>query len=301
MGLRLLFAGVAQFALQLLDAGHELGGVALPYLDDEEDIWALLSHCTANQVPVWPGWRLTDETSDDDRAEVAAAGPYDVLLVMSFDRRIGAWARELGQGGAWNLHPSLLPRHRGYNPYYWTIRSGDPVAGVTLHHLEESFDTGHIILQQSLPVSPTTTSGQLWEQLNEISVPLVVDALEMLEHGDDLPAVPQDETRATHAPKPRSEHLELDVRATVDDVLRAIRAATPQPGPLLTVRGLPFIIRGARPGPLPPRGSRPGDYFLDGERAAVVVRDGSVVPLGLETLGGQMVTLAQVAGLGGAS
>ncbi len=75
------------------------------------------------------------------------------LIVSWFWTRLlpAAWLNATRYGGI-GVHPSLLPRHRGPNPYFWSIDCGDLEAGVTLHTLAPEYDTGTLLLQRAIPV-----------------------------------------------------------------------------------------------------------------------------------------------------
>lgn len=79
-------------------------------------------------------------------AELAALRP-DVVCVACFPLRLPPTLLALPPHGCLNMHPSLLPQHRGPEPLFWALRSGAPVTGVTIHHMDEGFDTGAIALQ----------------------------------------------------------------------------------------------------------------------------------------------------------
>ena len=64
--------------------------------------------------------------------------------------------------GALNLHPSLLPRHRGATPIPAAILAGDPETGVTLMRMDEGLDTGPIVAQRAVPRSTTTPRHRRW-------------------------------------------------------------------------------------------------------------------------------------------
>ena len=63
-----------------------------------------------------------------------------------------------------NYHNSLLPRHRGRNAPTWAIFSGDSFAGATWHQIDAGIDTGPIIAQKTVPITPQTTALQLVAQ-----------------------------------------------------------------------------------------------------------------------------------------
>ena len=69
---------------------------------------------------------------------------------------------EVAPLGAIGVHPSLLPRHRGPDPYFWAIESGDLETGVTAHRLEEEYDTGAILAQRRLAIDASWNSWTRW-------------------------------------------------------------------------------------------------------------------------------------------
>jgi methionyl-tRNA formyltransferase len=118
-----------------------------------------------NDVPVW----LPQGGSLQDAAETQRllneARP-DVVIVASWGEIFKqAWLESLGILRIWNLHPSLLPAHRGPNPYAATILAGDVQSGVTLHRLVADVDAGEIIAQWPMDLAPQETSISLREHI----------------------------------------------------------------------------------------------------------------------------------------
>jgi methionyl-tRNA formyltransferase len=109
---------------------------------------------------------------DADLVAIRAARP-DLVLVTGWPRRLPAALNDAAPLGAINVHPSLLPRHRGRAPVFWTILSGDATTGVTLHRLEPALDAGPIVLQRSLAVPARATSAGLERLLDTLAGELV--------------------------------------------------------------------------------------------------------------------------------
>ncbi len=82
-------------------------------------------------------------------AELAGAGG-DVAVVVAYGKLIPAELLRVPPRGFVNLHPSLLPRHRGPSPIQWALVCGDRVTGVTTMELDPGMDTGPILLQRSV-------------------------------------------------------------------------------------------------------------------------------------------------------
>ena len=71
----------------------------------------------------------------------------DVVVMASFDQILSADTLAVPTRAWLNIHPSLLPRHRGPEPIYWTIVNGDVEAGITSHHTVPRIDAGPILAQ----------------------------------------------------------------------------------------------------------------------------------------------------------
>jgi methionyl-tRNA formyltransferase len=95
----------------------------------------------------------------------------DWLISFSFGYFLGAGVRAIPKLGALNVHPALLPFNKGSYPNVWSIVDKTP-AGVTLHFMDEGLDTGDIVAQDTVTVSPTDTGASLYHRLEEASIDL---------------------------------------------------------------------------------------------------------------------------------
>ena len=76
----------------------------------------------------------------------------DLTVCSGFPWKIPQAALDVPRLGSINLHPALLPRHRGPIPLAWALRDGDPVWGMTWHRMDAELDTGNILAQGSVPI-----------------------------------------------------------------------------------------------------------------------------------------------------
>ncbi len=110
-----------------------------------------------------------------------------------------------------NLHPSLLPRHRGPYPGFWELRDGDQESGISLHQVTGSFDSGPLLAQASFPITPGMRFAELLTQQAALAAGPILDAV--LNHATNgLPPRPQDESLASYQPAPVGEDFVLDSR-----------------------------------------------------------------------------------------
>lgn len=147
-------------------------------------------------IPVIPATN-SNQTMVADRLRVERP---DLIGVAIFPRRIPQEIIDLAPLGAVNVHPSLLPRHRGPLPVFWTYHADDRAAGVTVHHVNQVFDAGDIILQESLPLPRAYPAVKLDEDIARHGAFLLRSAAEALAYGQ-APRVVQDERAATYAPR----------------------------------------------------------------------------------------------------
>jgi methionyl-tRNA formyltransferase len=135
-------------------------------------------------------------------AEQLHAVRTDLICIAIFPRLIPSEIIASASLGAINVHPSLLPRHRGPLPLFWTYHADDRVAGATVHHVNQSFDAGDVILQDSFPLPRGYPAAQLNEDVARRGASLLRSAVEALA-GGQAPRVAQDEGAATYAPRVR--------------------------------------------------------------------------------------------------
>ncbi|HYP77990.1 MAG TPA: formyltransferase family protein [Polyangiaceae bacterium] len=204
------------------------------------------------------------------RIEQALARAKPDLIVSWFWTRLlpAAWLNAAPWGGV-GVHPSLLPRHRGPNPYFWSIDSGDRETGVTLHTLAPEYDTGAILLQRALTVGERN-SWQLARALDRPSLSLLREGVGRFARSHPPTPTTQDEQAATWAPEPTGRELSVDWSWPTARILRRIRAISPVPGLAVEVAELRFFVTRAEPA---------GDFVhaLEPGEAAVVGRPGTLV------------------------
>src|SRR5436309_10150765 len=83
-----------------------------------------------------------------------------------------------------NLHASLLPRWRGAAPIQAAIAAGDRETGITVMFMDEGLDTGDILLQRKIDISPTETGSSLHDRLAQIAPDALLESLRLLTAGN---------------------------------------------------------------------------------------------------------------------
>ncbi|NWG00654.1 MAG: methionyl-tRNA formyltransferase [Thermoanaerobaculaceae bacterium] len=276
--MRIVFFGTPDFAVPslraLVEAGHE---VALVVSRPDKPAGRRLRVATPPVVAearrlglaVTQPAKLSGEGFAARLREVAA----EVAVVVAYGRLIPAPLLAIPRWGFVNLHPSLLPRHRGPSPIQWAIASGDSTTGVSTMLLDEGMDTGPILLQRPTAIGPGERALELERRLAELGAELVVATLAGLEAGTVRPQ-PQDHRLATVTPKLERSMGRVDWHLTAQELERRCRAFDPWPGLYCTFRGGRLKVHGLEVGP-PLAGTEPPGTVVAVSASGISVRCGS--------------------------
>jgi methionyl-tRNA formyltransferase len=204
-------------------------------------------------------------------AELQDAGA-DLIVLADYGRIIPAAVLELPRHGALNIHPSLLPRHRGAAPVPGAILAGDEVTGVTLMRMDEGLDTGPVLAQREIALDGTEVAPELEARLASIGADLLVEHLPAWLDGS-LQARPQPDEGATLTRLLRREDGRLDPSLPAAALERQVRAYQPWPGSFLEIDGVRVKVwRSAVLGQ--PLSVEPGDIILSEGTIALGTADG---------------------------
>jgi methionyl-tRNA formyltransferase len=223
-------------------------------------------------------------------AEIAALSP-GLGVLADYGQIVPPALLDLPTHGILNVHPSLLPRHRGATPVPATILAGDPEAGVTIILMDAGLDTGPILAAERWPLRGDETAPDLELEAAARGARLVTSILPPWLAGELRP-VPQDETAATLTrPFRRGDGL-LDPGRSAAELERRVRALTPWPGTFLeTARGR-LVVHRAAVGE-GSRGDRAGEFVADGDGLALGTADGRLRLLEVQPAGGRRMTAAE--------
>ncbi|MFW6414523.1 MAG: methionyl-tRNA formyltransferase [Verrucomicrobiota bacterium] len=160
--------------------------------------------------------------------EYLTALQVDIVVVMAFGQILKKSLLELPPFGCFNVHASLLPRHRGASPLENTIMNGDAETGVSFMKMDEGVDTGPVYQKFRTELSGEETTGELETRLAYLAAGHVNDCLRKI-YRDSLSPVPQDENRATYTQKLHKKDAEINWTENSKIIERKIRAFFPRP------------------------------------------------------------------------
>jgi methionyl-tRNA formyltransferase len=197
----------------------------------------------------------------------------DGLLLVAYGQLVPDDLLGIGPRPPLNVHPSLLPRHRGAAPVAGTILAGDAEAGVTLMVMTPELDAGPIVGQWSLPVDPGEQTPQLEERLAQLAAVKVPAELASWAAGGLLPK-PQDQARASMVRPFTRQDGWIDWRHSAVEIDRQVRALQPWPGAWTTLDGRRLHIRRAHA--LPGVDDVPIGALLPGDQPRVACGSGAL-------------------------
>ena len=171
---------------------------------------------------------LRDETVQAELRDADA----DLIVLADYGRIIPGAILEMPGHGALNIHPSLLPRHRGAAPVVGTILEGDAVGGVTVMRMDEGLDSGPIVAQREVPLDGSEVAPELEARLAQLGADLLVEILPGWLDGS-VTARPQDDASATLTRMLTREDGRLDPSKPALELEREVRAYQPWPGSFL--------------------------------------------------------------------
>jgi len=183
--------------------------------------------------------------SPEARDAIAAFRP-DGLLLAAYGELVPTDLLTAAPRPPLNVHPSLLPRHRGAAPVASTLLAGDTEAGVSLMIMVEGLDAGPVVGQWRVPLTGREEAPELERRLADRAAEVVPPRLADWAAGQ-LEAREQDESQATYrAPFKRRDGW-IDWRRGADEIDRQVRALQPWPGAWTTLDGRRLHVRRANP------------------------------------------------------
>jgi methionyl-tRNA formyltransferase len=217
------------------------------------------------------------ELGDSLPARVAERlGTPDLLVSWFWTRKLPVEWLNAPSLAAIGAHPSLLPRHRGPNPYFWTIDGGDAETGVSVHLLDAEYDRGAVLDVERIAVGPRN-AWQLARALDRPSLRALRRTVAAFACGEPPVPRPQDESLATPAPEPSGDALRVDFHWPTERVLRRIRALAPVPGLALSLRDRDFFVLDAAPTPRYASALIPGEAQIEANRLVLRTGDGAIL------------------------
>lgn len=239
--MRVVYMGTPDFAVNALEAvveaGHEVS-LVVTQPDKAKGRGKKLLHTPVKEtalrlnLPVAQPFTVREEDFVKQLKELAP----DVIVVVAFGQILPEDILNIPRLGCINVHASLLPAYRGAAPIQWAVIDGLSETGVTTMYMEKGLDTGDIICQSIVPISPDETGGSLFDKLATEGAALLITTLEQLENGT-AKRVKQDDSQSSYAKMLTKDMGSLDFSKSSMELERLIRGLNPWPSSFTKLNG----------------------------------------------------------------
>ncbi len=291
---RTVFFGSGPFAVPILEAllsAPQVDVVAVVSAPDrpvgrrrEPTPTPVAAHAAALGLPVLRPSRIRDESAIGAVASLRPA----LGVLADYGRIVPQAVLDLPRLGILNVHPSLLPRHRGATPIPAAILAGDEATGVTIIRMDAGLDTGPIVATEAWPLDGTETAPELEARAAATGAELLARILPRWLDGS-IVARPQAEEAATLTRPLRREDGRLDPAQPAAGLARQVRAFQPWPGSYLGTAGGRLTVWRALSVPSE-GGDVPGRLVRHGIRPALTTAAGRLLLEEVQPSGGRRMT-----------
>jgi methionyl-tRNA formyltransferase len=200
-----------------------------PYYQERQ----LIDLCLERQIACYHGVKV----SSDAGIGLLRHHFPDLIIVATFKQILQANVINLPSLGVVNFHPSLLPLYRGPCPTNAALLNDDKITGVTVHYVTEKLDEGNILLQRSIAIGELVQDGELRRELAKLAGEMVPGVVALFADFTRPAGVPQDNSRASLAPKPTIDDGYLEFANDIPSIRRKMRGLNPLPGTSILVGG----------------------------------------------------------------
>lgn len=232
--MRIVFMGTPDFALpaleKLVEKGHEIAAV-VTQPDKPTGRGRMLAPPPVKKLAESLGLAVIQPASlkkEGIDRKLRSLRP-DAIVVAAFGQLLPRSVLDIPPLGCINIHPSLLPKHRGSSPIAGAILAGEDLTGVTIMLMDEGWDTGAILSQRTVPIGPDETTADLEKRLAQVGADLLVETLPRWAAGQIRPRA-QDQASATYTRPITREDGRIDWRRPAVELSRRCRAFNPWPG-----------------------------------------------------------------------
>ncbi len=185
--MKIIFWGTPNYAIPSLNAliknGHDILAVVTQpdrrrNRGSKTDFSPIKERALEENIPVYTPQNIKKDI--DVQKDIFSLNA-DIYIVVAYGQILPKEVLENPIYGCWNSHGSILPKWRGAAPIQWCLMSGDKTSGVAIMHMEEGLDTGPILFQEEITISPFENAEQLTHKLSQLSSKLIIKAIQAIE------------------------------------------------------------------------------------------------------------------------
>jgi len=220
---RIVFMGEDAFSnivlSSLLKAGHNVPLVVSPLYNSNAHI-RLESTAISNGIE----YIIEKDVNSKQIIETIKKIQPDLLITAHFEKLIIKDIIEIPRIGCLNLHPSLLPYYRGMSPQHWPIINGEKETGITVHFIDETADTGNIVLQKKIALTNQMYVSDLQLIWLKMYKTIMCEAVDKVMNG--YKGVEQDKTEGGYYGKLKPLQCKIDINGSVISAYNLIRGVS---------------------------------------------------------------------------
>lgn len=238
---RIVFMGTPEFAVATLRelVEKEYNVVAVVTVPDKPAgrgqklrASAVKEYAVSQEIPVLQPEKLKDEAFLDDLRSYKA----DLQIVVAF-RMLPEVVWDMPSMKTFNLHASLLPNYRGAAPINWAIINGEKKSGITTFFIQHQIDTGNVIAQEEVDITPDMNVGELYEQLMSKGASLVTNSVDDIAAGKVVAKMQDESQPMSPAPKIFKDDCKIAWNKSGQDVHNLVRGLSPYPAAWTVLKG----------------------------------------------------------------
>lgn len=241
--MRIIFMGTPEFAVPCLDAlvdnGYDVVGIVTqpdkPYGRKQSELKAPPVKEAAIKHGINMILQPIKVRTPEFLAQIKELQP-DLIVTAAYGRILTKAVLDVPPLGCINVHGSLLPKYRGAAPIQWALINGDSVTGITTMFMDEGMDTGDILLQRELEITPDMNCQELYEKLEVFGAKTLLETMQALENGT-LKRTAQDHSKAVSVPMMKKEMGMIKWNKSAEEIHNLVRGTNPWPGAYTFYKG----------------------------------------------------------------
>ena len=230
--MKLIFLGTSVFALPALQVLHNTEEIEVALVISRPDRRSgrgrKVSRPPLAVLAQELGLRLVQPEILREIEDLITEIAPDVMVSASYGGWLPEWFLGIAPLGVVNIHPSLLPSHRGAAPVIRTVLEGDSITAICFMVTDQGWDTGDLLYTVNRKLNGGETAGELEKSLAEEAASVLPDVLTKYADGV-LKAVPQTGSES-YAEKVTPEEAVISWQLSAEKVRRMILAFNPVPG-----------------------------------------------------------------------
>lgn len=233
--MRLLFFGSPAFAVPTLRALHGAGHriqTVVTRPDRPRGRSGRPAPTAVKQAAIELGLAVFQPVSANaaNAVDTLRGADAELGVVVAYGEILKPSLLSVAERGFINLHASLLPKYRGAAPINWALMRGETATGVTVIRMSPELDAGPILAQRQVGIGPGETAGELADRLAALGAEAVLEVVDRLDAGEEIPGRPQPRHAGSLAPKLKKEDGKIDWSASAEQIRNKTRGLTPWPG-----------------------------------------------------------------------